>query len=410
LYAGLLGLLIVLERLYRGKQAVIAIFLTALVLATTTRFRIHIAVAVLPAFLLITLYLWRKKRQNVFLLAGFAAAVVAGLLYFELRSPVYLPETANVRFGYSGLTADPTLGRALAFWPFSGPVHEWLRRTIRQPDVIKWTWEVTCVSMFSLLIVIGIPLLVATFIYLRSDRARTIFALFNFLIIWAVVTSICFAVVLSSTYDTIAMQYLLPFHTRWYVFPFEGVALWYVARFVQKKVRWPTAVWNVLATIILAGGLLYRVKGPPSPLTVVDRKEAVSIRPEEYRAFLYLKERTSPDSVVLTTRHSGFYQFGVSGLSGRAAYLELPGSVIDRQAVRLHPRDDRTAIMNALLSASSDEKFSQLIRSTPITYIVEFRDHPLPVHPSDCLTRVWENTEHTVIIWQVTRNVHASAG
>src|SRR6266536_252702 len=106
LYAGMLGLLLFLARDKLGFRAPVLTLAAALTLATTTRFRIHIALAVLPAFLLITLHLWRKKHQSVFLLAGFGAAVVASLLYLETRMPVYLQGTSDVHFGLNALPSD----------------------------------------------------------------------------------------------------------------------------------------------------------------------------------------------------------------------------------------------------------------------------------------------------------------
>src|SRR5262249_31488990 len=68
LYAGMLGLLLFLKRDKLGFRAPILTLATALILAATARFRIHIALAVIPAFLVITLHLWRRKHQSVFLL------------------------------------------------------------------------------------------------------------------------------------------------------------------------------------------------------------------------------------------------------------------------------------------------------------------------------------------------------
>jgi hypothetical protein len=404
LYAGLLGVLIVLERVYRGHQAPIVIFVTALVLATTMRFRVHVALAVLPAFLLMLLYLWRRTHQKVFLLAGFAAAVVAGLLYLEMRSPVYLRGTSNVRFGYSGLTASAT-SVLFSSWPFAEQVHEWLRRAIPQPEVMKWAWEVSCILMVSLLNVIGIPLLAATSVYLTSQRARRVFAPFNFLVFWAVVTSIGLAPILASDYDSFSLGGQFPAHARWYLFPFAGVALWWIARFFQKRFSWPAGLWICLALIVLVAGLLYRTVGPISALTHLDHENSVAIKAEDWPAFVYLREHTSPASVILTNRFWGFY-FLVSGMSGRAAYQEIRDPQIESLFLDGIPRDDRVAIINGLWSATSDEQFSRLIGSTPITHILEFQDYPWPVHPPDCLTRLWENEEHTVIIWQVRRHVH----
>jgi hypothetical protein len=221
------------------------------------------------------------------------------------------------------------------------------------------------------------------------------------------VRRIGFAIILASDYDSFSVGGQFPFHTRWYLFPFAGVALWRIGRFLQKRFSWPAAVWTSLASIVLAGGLLYRIAGPASALTRFTRENSVAIKAEEWSAFVYLREHTPPDSVILTNRSWGVWRFVVSGLAGRAAYLELSGNPVDKQALKLNPRDDRVAITKALWSAASDDQFSSLLRSTPITHILEFQDHPWPVHPPDCLTRLWQNREHTLIIWQVARGAHS---
>ena len=404
LYAGMLGLLLFLERDKLGFGAPVLTLATALTLAATTRFRIHIALAVLPAFLFITLHLWRRKHQSVFLLAGFGAAVVAGLLYLEMRTGVYLQGTSDVRFGL-----HPHFPRFFSSWPFASAVHNWITRAIPQPDATKWAWEATCLSIFSLLNVIGIPLMAATSIYLTSERARRVFGPFNFLIFSAVATSIGLAIILASDYDPYSVGGQFPYHTRWYLFPFAGVALWRISRFLQKRFCWPAAVWTSLASIVLVAGLLYRTAGPASPLTLFNRQMRLVIKAEDWPAFVYLREHTSPDSVILTNKSWGAYEFVISGFAGRAAYQESPGNLVDKQALKLNPRDDRVALTKALWSAG-DAQFCSLLRSTPITHILEFQDHPWPVHPPDCLMRLWENREHTVIIWQVARNASAVQG
>jgi len=338
----------------------------------------------------------------VLLLAGLGAAAVAGLLYLEMRTPGYLQGASDVRFGLNPLP------RFTSSWPFASVVHNWITRAIPRPDVTKWAWEATCLSIFSLLNVIGIPLLAAISIYLTSDRARRVFGSFNFLIFSAVATSIGFAIILASDYDRYSLGGQFPLHTRWYLFPFAGVALWRIGRFLQKRLSWPGAVWTSLASIVLVAGLLYRTAGPASPVTLFNRQMRFAIKAEEWPAFVYLREHTPPDSVILTNKSWGAYQgFVVSGLTGRAAYQEAPGNPVDKHALKLNPRDDRVAITKALWSAGSDAQFSSLLRSTPITHILEFQDHPWPVHPPDCVTRLWENQEHTLIIWQVARNAHS---
>ena len=398
LYAGMLGLLLFLERDKLESRAPVLILAAALTLAATTRFRIHIALAVLPAFLLITLHLWRRKHQSVFLLAGFGAAVVAGLLYLETRTPVYF-RSSGVHFGLNAL---------LPFWPFASVVHDWITRAISQPDATNWAWGATNDLMFSLLNVIGIPLLTATAVYLTSKRSRRVFGQFNFLIFSAVATSIGLGLVLNADYDSASIGVVILLHTRWYLFPFAGIALWRVGQFFDKRFHLPAVAWISLASAALVAGLLYRIGGPPSPLTLLCRQEIVAIKAEEWPAFVYLREHTPPDSVILTNRYWNTYNFVVSGLTGRAAYLEAhEKNPVDELALRLNPRDDRAAIIKALWSAGSDDWFCGLLRSTPITHVLEFANDPLPTHPPSCLTRLWENPEHTVIVWQVIRTSHS---
>ena len=399
LYAGMLGLLLFLERGKLGFRAPVLTLAAALTLAATTRFRIPFALAVLPAFLLIMLHLWRRKHQSVFLLAGFGAAVVAGLLYLETRTPVYLQGTSDVHFGLNALAPWASS------WPFASVVHNWITRAISQPDATNWAWQATNVLMFSLLNVIGIPLLAATAVYLTSKRSRRVFGQFNFLIFSAVAISIGLGIVLQADYEP-SLGEILPLHTRWYLFPFAGVALWRFGQFFDKRFHLPPVAWISLASAALVAGLLYRIGGPPSPLILVDRLFRFEIKAEEWPAFVYLREHTPPDSVILTNRYWNAYNV-VSGLTGRAVYLEVPGNPVDQLALRLNPRDDREAITKALWSAGSDDWFCSLLRSTPITHVLEFANDPWPTHPPSCLTRLWENPEHTVIVWQVIRTSHS---
>jgi hypothetical protein len=226
--------------------------------------------------------------------------------------------------------------------------------------------------------VVGIPLLAATSIYLTSERAKRIFGPFNFLIFSAVASSIGFAIILASDYDSYSVGGQFPFHTRWYLFPFAGVALWRLGQFFDRRFHLPSVAWIFLASAAIIAGLLYRIAGPPSPLTLLGHRWGVAIKAEEWPAFVYLREHAPPDSVILTNQYWSDYNFVVSGLTGRAAYLEFPGNPVDKQALKLNPRDDRVAITKALWSAARDDRFCSLLRSTPITHVLEFANHPCP--------------------------------
>jgi len=404
LYAGLLGTLLLLERVFRRRRVPVVTFMTALTFAAVLLFRVHIAIAMLPAFVFVMLYLWRKKQQPAFLIAAFSTVAVTYLLYLEMRLPVYLHGTTNMHVGYNALNESVPF---INTWPFSSQSHHYLRKLIAQPDVMKWAWEAISISMFSLLNIVGIPLLIATAIYLASQRARSIFGPFNFLVIYGIATSICFAIFLSSDYDKYSIGGQFPLHTRWYLFPFAGVALWTVWRFLQKRLFWPATIGTCLACLVVVAGFWYRIAGPISSLAKGIQQASVRITADEWLAFIYLKTHTPPDSIILTNRSWGFQFYIVSGLAGRAAYLEQPGNVVDQQALRLNPSDDRLALMTALRSSTSDDQFSRLLRSTPITHLLEFEDDRWPAHPADCLTRLWESPEQRVVIWKVTSAPHS---
>jgi hypothetical protein len=86
----------------------------------------------------------------------------------------------------------------------------------------------------------------------------------------------------------------------------------------------------------------------------------------------------SPNSVILGNLADWRPDFVISGLAGRAAYLEAGAHRMDRQAQRLNPADNRPRIVSALQKATDQEQFYQLLLSTPITHLLEDQQNPWP--------------------------------
>ena len=141
-----------------------------------------------------------KKHQKVFLLAGFGAAVVAGLLYLEMRTPVYLQGTSNVRFGYTGSSVASL--KFFSSWPFASTS----ARVVDASDTLAGGDEVGMGSDVHLYVFLADRDWHSSSgrdFDLSDERARQGESLvaFNFLIFSAVASSIGFAIILASDYD-----------------------------------------------------------------------------------------------------------------------------------------------------------------------------------------------------------------
>ena len=139
MYGALLGVLLISIRAYNNQNLKTLLFITALVVAATMRFRVHVFLAILPCFLLIMVFLFWQKRQAIYLLAGGLSLTVSLFLFLEMRSSIYLPGTTSLYLGYNKLT------QITAFpynaWPFAFEIHQWLQSTIGNPQILNWVWQ-----------------------------------------------------------------------------------------------------------------------------------------------------------------------------------------------------------------------------------------------------------------------------
>jgi hypothetical protein len=190
-------------------------------------------------------------------------------------------------------------------------------------------------------------------------------------------------------------------HTRWYLLPFAPAALWIIGRYLQMRWSRPL-LYGVSATLCIAV-LACRLAAPPCGWWEVLRNFRVVFEPEEWQALSYLREHTPPEAVIMTDHYLNKYIFVISGVTGRAAYIEAAGLPVDAQAARSDQEGDRGATVRLLWSCSDEDTFRTILLRTPVDYLLEFGEHPLLVHPQSCLNLLWEGATGGTRIWSVTR-------
>ncbi|MEP6955850.1 MAG: hypothetical protein ABI883_03430, partial [Chthoniobacterales bacterium] len=295
LFTGLLGLLLALQS--RARDSLSILFWTiALVFAALVRVRIHFATLVLPPFLLAAFILWWKRRQLLFLSAAAGAILLAGLLYLEMTSEVYLQGTGSMRWGFNPLSAQAPF---LTCWPFASTIRAALQNVFHSPEWIGSIWETISLLMFTFLNVVGLPLSGATVFALFRHPARSKFSTYNLVAIGSIAVSLPLALLISTEYDKFSFGGQLPLHTRWYLFPFAGVALASAWEYARRKLPWPDPFWAALAGAIIFAGVAFRLAGPPSSLRVMTDGLRAVIPAEEWLALTYLRDHTPGDSIVL---------------------------------------------------------------------------------------------------------------
>ena len=100
---------------------------------------------------------------------------------------------------------------------------------------------------------------------------------------------------------------------------------------------------------------------------------------DERLTFYYLHETAPADAVIVTNQRVNQPVFVLSGLTGRAAYLEFANNPIDKWAKLLHPQDDRMKRIQELWTLHDPAIFRAVLRQTHATMLLEYADSPLAV-------------------------------
>jgi hypothetical protein len=407
LYGVLLAVLLISDNLANDRTDPPLLLITAMLVAALERFRVHIFLAVFPAFLLVMIYCWRRRREGWYLLAAGFTLLVSLVLFWEMKAPAYFQETANIKIAYTWLTKTQDF---INYWPLGMTVKNLLPHGTFTGRLI---WDLISVPMFVLLNLIGIPLLVMTVAFLRTDEARSRFKLFSFTVCWAVVTSWLMALCLSMDCDAWSLGGQMLLHIRWYLFPLEGAVLCLLLLRLQARFNWSRemlvkAGHIALILVFVVVGWRFFLHEPNGPLSLREYRDQnpstkASFSPDEWEALLYIRNNAQPDAVIISDTPPTAYFYSISGIAGRAAFLEAVGNPLDLCARQLDPGDNRVDIMKTLWSTTNPTVFEDTILKTKATLLVENAKSPLKVHPSGCLRCWWRGPGGQVTIWEIIR-------
>jgi hypothetical protein len=407
MYGVLLALLLISDHLADDSTDPALLLITAMLVAALERFRIHIFLVLFPAFLLVMIYCWRRRRERWYLAAGGTALLVAVALFWEMKSPVYSQDSATVKLAFNWFTASMPFFNS---WPLAAALKGFFPQGTFTGRLL---WELISVPMFVLLNLIGIPLIAMTVAFLRTDEARGRFKLFSFTLCWAAVMSWLMGLFLSLDYDAWSLGGQMLLHIRWYLFPLEGAVLSLIFLRLRPSFTWPGEVWAkaggvMVVLVMVVVGWRFFVHEPDGPASLRDYRVLVpatkaKFSPDEWQALLYLRQNASPDAVIMSNEYCSAYFFPFSGIAGRAAFLEFGGNILDLFAMKLNPEDNRVAFINTLWATTEPAVFCNTLSKTKATLIVEYAKAPLKVHPAACLRRWWQGPAGQVTIWQVSQ-------
>ncbi len=406
MYGGLLGFLLITKRTEYTNPDRTLLLITALIMASLLRFNIHFGLVMLPGFIVISILIGWHKRQWIYIVAASLALLVGVLLYLETKLPVYLKDTSIITIGYNGLT-DLNSGAfwvsTFKAWPGSDSIYQTLAAIILNADVLKWVWQVVELTAFTLLNIVGIPLCVATVIYLSNKHVRQNFAWFGLFLGLLTVGSILVAIFVFMPSDRFSVPGEILFHVRWYVFPLMAGTLWLIFKSAQKRFRIRNKlifklIGFELCSLFAVGHLYgtwtdYNTFHGVGP--VLDRDAQAMI--------LYIHNNTPKDAVIFNAYNVTETQFPYSGIAGRAAYMESVGNTFDLYARTVYPNDDRIARIQTIWSTPDTATFCKLLLETPSTYVVEYAAQPFVAQQPPCLQSDWLSPKGEITLYRIGR-------
>ncbi|MEH2238944.1 hypothetical protein [Nostoc sp.] len=407
-YGIIIGVLHISVRCYQKQPVGIVLIITAIMIVAISRFRIHVFLPMLPGFLLLAAYGWKRTKQKAYLVAAGLAVVLGLLICLEMKSSYYLAGSASIKLGFNNLTNPEKWTHWINAWPFSSNIYNLLSRLIHNSTVFKWVWQIVSMSAFVALNMIGIPLLIITSIYLSNKPARQEFLLFTSLIVWMIVVSTLSAMCLTNDYDSYSLAGQMMFPTRWYLFVLMIPGLYYVYQFFKPHLflTRPMQISLVVAFIVISQAAQQLAR--PSLLMTKMYSEGPTINASERIALVYIHDNTPQNSVILTNKYVDDSDFLLTSIGGRAAYLENTYEVVSKLTLKAYPSDDRKQVIKDLWATSQPERFCRLLMTTPATHIIEYSTHPLLVNNPLCMQPIWESSNQSipassekVTIWKI---------
>jgi hypothetical protein len=404
-YAFALGLLMIGRQVRAGGPPFWLPLLLALMVAAEMRFRIHVFLPLMPGFLLLMVYFWIRSQKWSFALAIGACLLVSALLRLEMRSAAYLKSSSEVLFTFNGLA------RHIGFlntWPFHQEIQNWLLSRLGETTTFNWTWQVVCMTAFVCLNICGIPMIIAVVVYLARSKSWTDHLPFTTIMLSLALGSLAGGILLNTTYDSYSLGGEMLINAAAYGFPIYCLLIWRIVNWLWMKWSPPPVVAGrvVLATLLVAVMAQYAYPITELRNTWVFTRGRIELSSATRGALAYLHDQTPPDSVVASVDFLNSETAVYSGIGGRACYVEYfdspPGDHLPG-AITTQTRLDR---LSQIWNAQSDAEMRWALSATPISYLLEFSDHPFWVRHPSCLRSVWKGTDpdgSRVTVWEVLR-------
>ncbi|WP_138498277.1 hypothetical protein [Nostoc sp. PA-18-2419] len=406
-YGILLGILLISVRCYRKQPVDIVLIITAIMVVATSRFRIHIFLPMLPGFVLLTAYGWKRTNQRVYLVAAALTLALSFLIYLEMQSHIYLSSTASLSLGLNSLSNPQEWPyRLINEWPFSTKIHDFINNLIHNLTAFKWIWQILSIYTYVALNMIGIPLLIITSIYLFWQPVRQEFLLFTSLIVWMTVVSTLGVTCLKFSYDDFSLAGELLLLTRWYPFLLMIPGLYQLYQFFQPHLSLTklTQISFIIAFIVIS--VIVQQLARPSILMTDVYSSAINLSGSARMAFAYMHDNTPQNSVILTDKY--IEKRIVSSITGRAIYLEDIDTPVHMKLLKAYSSENREQVIKDLWATSQSEQFCRLLIATPATHLIENSTHHLLVNNPPCIQPIWESANQSipvsseqVTIWKI---------
>ncbi len=370
--------------------------LVGLMAAALLRFRVQSFLVLFPGLMaLFGIAAWRL-RQWKFLAAGFLAMLAVAVQLLEMKLPVYYPASASLLIHNNHLGRDCVLFNS---WPGAGLLRVALDYCL-YPRVFDWTWQIVCLPLFALLNMAGLPLAIVSAIHwFRRPTWQAPTWAYSGMLGWLIFGTAIGSTCLSTPYDYWSIGGQSLFMIGWYLLPLLAIGLWQAGPLLPPRMLACQPYAPIVAALLLVAACTWQRTRERTPVQAALGQGPI-ISGDEWAAMVYMRSHLPADAVLLTkVSHHPMAACMLSGIAGRASFLEyfcmggpLGGGPTDQWSGRVK-RIDR--VWNADDSAA----FAAGVLDTGATHLVEYAQHPLRLHPSDCLEESWSSPSGEVKVW-----------
>ncbi len=339
---------------------------SGLMVAALMRFRVQSFLPLAPIFLLLMLYGWWYTKQKMYLLVATVCLFCSLLLYLEMRSSIYLPDTTHLIFG-----ATPVKNEMWAF-SFSQPFYKYLAQQIHDPTLLSWLWQIISIVLYVILNAIGLPLLIATICFFYSKTLSKGKLFFNVIAIGALAASVIGAILITTNYDDYSVGGEMVNHTSWYILPMASVVIWQAYKFFQTHWGWRRSKWLTLSAVILLVALVLQTVSKPTFDLKADNTFQIRVSANEEQALLFLHDKIPSNSVIMANLYLTNSPAFIAGITGRAVYYGYTDGTIGNMPAD-NSKENRQKVLSLLWSTADPGEFCKIVMPTVATLVRNLR-------------------------------------